>query len=403
MIVGALVDAGMPIDHLRSEIAKLGLPGISLDAKSVTRSHLVGTKFDVTYPPKDKARHLNDIEQIIGAAHLAPRVKERALSVFRILAQAEAKVHGTTVDKIHFHEVGAADAIVDVVGACIGLEYFGVEEVYASSINVGGGAIECGHGMMPVPAPATAELLKGIPTYSSGEIGELTTPTGAAVLAALASGFGAQPRMTVYAIGYGAGTRELSIPNLLRVSIGQPVPRAGVEPGADVASVEATARSLGAETGSVLVVETDIDDMLPEMLPDLASKLMDSGALDVHYLPITMKRGRPGVKVVAICPEDKLESVASNVFNHSTTFGLRVQRAQRITLRRQMTKVQTRFGLVGVKEGFLGKKVITASPEYRDCADAAAKAGVSLKEVYDEARAVYYGDRRATDVGRSES
>lgn len=302
MIVGSFIDAGMPIDYLRSHIARLGLSGLSLEADPTIRAHMAGTKFTVTYPTETRARHLSDIEEIISGSDLLPRVKERALSVFRRLAEAEAKVHGADIDSVHFHEVGAADAIVDIVGACVGLEYFGVESVYASSINVGGGTVECDHGIMPVPAPATAELLRGVPTYSTGEIGELATPTGAAILSTLASGFGRQPRMTPSAIGYGAGTKELDMPNLLRACIGDEVDTATQD--ADDTEVEMVASRLRAEAGSVVVVETDIDDMNPEMLPDLMSKLMDSGALDVHYSPITMKHGRPGVSLTAICSEE---------------------------------------------------------------------------------------------------
>mgnify|MGYP003786733781 CR=1 FL=1 len=387
MIVGSFIDAGMPIDHLRDQIAKLELPDVSLDAESVTRAHLAGTKFIVRYPAEDKARHLSDIEEIISAADLSTRVKERAISIFRRLAEAEAKVHGTSVDEVHFHEVGAADAIVDVVGACIGLEYFDVESVYVSSMNVGGGTVKCDHGIMPVPAPATAELLRGVPTYSTGEVGELTTPTGAAILSTLASDFGFQPKMTVSAIGYGAGTKELDAPNLLRVCIGTAADADGRHTVDSV--VETVAFRLGAEAGSVVVVETDIDDMNPEMLPDLTSRLIDSGALEAHYSPITMKHGRPGVSVTAICPEHALESVVNSMFRHSTTLGIRLQRSDRIKLRRRITKVQTQYGQIGVKEGFLGTNAITASPEYRDCAEAASRFGVPLSRVYDEALRSY--------------
>lgn len=389
MILGALLAAGMPLDHLRNEISKLGLPEVSLTADQVTRSHLVGTKFNVTYAAEEHARHLHDIERIITDAGLAERVTQRALAIFRRLAEAEAKVHGTSVDHIHFHEVGAVDAIVDIVGACIGLEYFGVDEVYSSSINVGGGTVKCDHGIMPVPAPATAELLTGVPTYSTGEVGELATPTGSAVLSTLASGFGHQPKMVVSAVGYGAGSKELPFPNLLRVFIGQR--HHSTE--ATCCSIPAVAAHLGAETDSVIVIETDIDDMNPEMFPGLISKLMSVGALDAHYSSITMKHGRPGIHVAVICTEERLEAVSQCLFEHSTTFGTRIHRADRVKLRRTMIEVQTPYGPIGVKLGYLGSRVVTASPEYRDCAEAADRANVPLASVYNETRAAYCRNR----------
>lgn len=389
MILGALLAAGMPLDHLRNEISKLGLPGISLKAGEVTRSHLVGTKFNVGYPAEEHARHLHDIEGIIIDAGLTERVTQRSLAVFRRLAEAEAKVHGTSVDHVHFHEVGAADAIVDIVGASIGLEYFGVDEVYSSSINVGGGTVKCDHGIMPVPAPATAELLTGIPTYSTGEVGELATPTGSAILSTLASGFGHQPKMVVSAVGYGAGSKELTTPNLLRVFIGRRDQRTDVA----CCSIPAVAAYLGAESDSVLVIETDIDDMNPEMLPGLLKRLMAAGALDAHYSSVIMKHGRPGINVAVICTEDRLEAVSQCLFEHSTTFGLRIQSADRVKLHRTMVEVRTPYGPIGIKLGCLGSRVVTVSPEYRDCAEAADKAGVPVASVYDEARTAYLRER----------
>lgn len=385
MIVGALIDAGMPLDYLRSEIEKLGLPGVAVQAEPVVRCHLAGTKFSVTYPTESRARHLSDIEQIIAGAGLASRIEERSVSIFRRLAEAEAKVHDTDANHVHFHEVGAADAIVDIVGACLGLEYFGVDEVYSSSINVGGGTVVCDHGVMPVPAPATAELLKGIPTYSTGEDGELATPTGSAILSTLADRFGPQPPMAAGAIGYGAGEKELSMPNLLRVSIGATAQCSAK----DDHTTSVAARALGTQTDSVVVIETEIDDMNPELVPELVRELMSSGALDAHYSAVTMKHGRPGLAICAICTEDQLEPVARCLFEQSSTFGIRIQRANRIKLDRRVFQVDTRYGKVGVKVGILGSRVVTASPEFADCAEAARRSSVSAAEVYDDARAAY--------------
>jgi uncharacterized protein (TIGR00299 family) protein len=389
MIVGALIHAGMPIDYLRSEIEMLELPGVWVDAEPAVRSHLAGVRFSVTYPKETRARHLSDIAAIIDNACLAQRVKERALAVFSRLAEAEAKVHNATVDEVHFHEVGAADAIVDIVGACLGLEYFGVDEVYASSINVGGGTVICDHGTMPVPAPATAELLKGVPTYSTGEIGELATPTGSAVLSGLAAGFGQQPAMVVRSIGYGAGARDLVIPNLLRVSIGEPAESLASDGTSGDQGVATVAEALGAQTDSVIVIETEIDDMNPETLPELLQKVMRVGALDVHHTAVSMKHGRPGLRLSATCTESSLEPVARCLFEQSTTFGIRIQRADRIKLDRRIVQVDTRYGRVGVKVGYLASRAVTASPEHRDCAEAARRSGVPLIDVYDETKAAW--------------
>ncbi|NLU42083.1 MAG: nickel pincer cofactor biosynthesis protein LarC [Firmicutes bacterium] len=389
MIVGALLHAGMPLDYLRSELEKLALPGVSVSAEPAVRAHLAGVRFYVNYPKETRARHLSDIAAIINRATLAQRVKERALAVFSRLAQAEAKVHNVDVDHVHFHEVGAADAIVDIVGACLGLEYFGVDEVYSSSINVGGGTVVCEHGTMPVPAPATAELLKGVSTYSTGEIGELATPTGSAVLSALAARFGQQPAMVVRSVGYGAGAKDLAIPNLLRVSIGEPADSATSDDALDNEIVTAVAEALGAQTDSVIVIETEIDDMNPEALPELVQKVMSAGALDVHHSPVSMKHGRPGLNLSAICDDNSLELVARCLFEQSTTFGIRTRRANRIKLQRTIVKVDTKYGQIGVKVGYLASRAVTASPEHRDCAEAARKSGVSVIEVYDEAKAAF--------------
>lgn len=391
MIVGALVDAGMPFDLLRSQIEKLGLPGVSVRAEPVMRAHLAGVKFSVTYPEETRARHLADTVAIIDQAALAARVKERAVSIFRRLAEAEAKVHNIDVERVHFHEVGAADAIVDIVAACLGLEYFGVSEVYSSSINVGGGTVVCEHGVMPVPAPATAELLRGVSTYSTGEIGELATPTGSAILSAIATRFGHQPAMVVRSIGYGAGARDLAIPNLLRVSIGEPAEN----PASDPAGVAAVAEALGARTDSVIAIETEIDDMNPEALPELVQKVIGAGALDVHHTPVFMKHGRPGLRLSAICTEDSLEKVARCLFEQSTTLGIRIQRADRIKLERRIVQVDTRYGQIGVKIGYLASRAVTVAPEHRDCVEAARRSGVPLIEVYDEAKAAW----RALQMG----
>jgi uncharacterized protein (TIGR00299 family) protein len=275
MTLGALVDAGMPIEVLRSELAKLNLPGYTLSSEKVRRSGLAATKIHVVLDEKiQPARHLSDIERIINGSSLSPSVKHKGLTIFRRLAEIEATVHGTTPDKVHFHEVGAVDALVDIVGSVIGLEHLGITEIIGSPLNVGSGTVHTAHGKLPVPAPATVELLKGIPLYSSSITFELTTPTGAAIISTLASSFGPLPQMKVNRIAYGAGNKDIpGQPNVLRLMLG-------------------TADAPYAEDRS-LIIETNIDDMDPRIYGHLIEQLMERGAQDAFLTPIIMKKGRP--------------------------------------------------------------------------------------------------------------
>src|SRR5262245_21655898 len=316
MILGALVDAGASFPALRTELSKLDLPGYSVECREVMKSGFRATKVDVhvegedeTAPVHGHARHhhpernLRRILDIIEPSELASRVKARAVRVFTRLAEAEARAHGTTIDQVHFHDVGAVDAIVDVVGSCIGLELLGIDAVHCGPLPVGGGFARGPHGKVPVPGPATAELLKGFPVVDTGVRRELLTPTGAAILTTLAASSGAMPPMTVTAVGSGAGTIELETPNIVRVFVGE---AAG-----------------GATEETICQLETTVDDMSPQLYEPLMERLFEVGALDVYLTPVQMKKSRPGVVVTALCEPPAVGALARVCFAESTTIGVR--------------------------------------------------------------------------------
>lgn len=371
MIVASLIDAGADVVTLRQQLAALPLEGYSLSIERVTKQGFAATRFhvhldDTTEQPH---RHLGHIRKIIDASRLPPAVKEMTLRIFTRLAEAEAKVHGTTIERVHFHEVGAVDAILDVVGAVLGLDLLRADQVVCSAVPVGSGTVTCRHGVMPVPAPATAELLRGIPMAASDETGELTTPTGAAVLTTLAASFGPAPTMTLQAVGYGAGTREgRTRPNLLRVLIGE-------------------ANTLG-ETDTVTVLETNLDDCPPELIGHCLELLFAEGALDAFITPIQMKKSRPGVMLTVLCEPHRADALERVLFAETTTFGVRRHLTGRTRMRRRHETVTTRFGDIRVKVGEWGEQR-TASPEYEDCRAAAERCGVPLRDVFAAAGAAW--------------
>jgi pyridinium-3,5-bisthiocarboxylic acid mononucleotide nickel chelatase len=302
---------------------------------------------------------------MITGSGLSENVKRRALSVFKRIGEAEAKIHGVPLEKIHFHEVGALDSIVDIVGACIALEILCVDEVQALPPRLGSGFVETAHGKFPVPAPATLELLKGVPVQSSNEPVELVTPTGAALLAEFCSRFGAMPAMNIEKIGYGAGTRDLEkTPNVLRAVLGN---------------------ASAGEADVISVIETNIDDMNPQLFGDVMERLLAAGALDVFFTSIQMKKNRPGTVLTVLCERHDVDRMAELLLSHTTSFGVRGHEVQRRKLARKIVKVSTRYGEIECKLGMLGAKVVSRSPEYESCKLAAAKAGVAVKEVYNEA------------------
>lgn len=372
MTLGALVDAGLEASSLERELAKLGLGGYTLQSKKIKKKGISGTKIDFLIDEgKGPHRSLRDIERIIDSSSLGGRVKELSKKVFGLLAQAEAKIHGLGINEVHFHEVGALDSILDIVGSVIGLELLGVERVYSSPVRLGSGTVKAAHGILPVPAPATAELLKGVPSRPIDVEGEVTTPTGAAILATLSSGFGAMPRLTIERIGYGAGTKEFpNLPNLLRVFIGE--------------SSEYDGRGLeGYDTDTVKLIETNIDDLSPEIYDYLMDRLLECGALDVYLTPIGMKKNRPGTKLSLLAPPERLGELAGIIFRETTTIGLRISDMERLKLRREMAEVETPYGRVRVKISRVGDGA-TIKPEYEDCKRIAKDKGIPLRDVYHE-------------------
>ena len=370
MLLGALADAGAGQAELRSGIAKLGLDGIELKFEKCLRAGIGGTNLTVDVAQDHDHRSLSRIEEIIHASALDEEVKSRSVGIFRRLGEVEAAIHQVPVEKVQFHEVGALDSITDIVGACIGFQLLGVEKIYCSPLNLGSGTIKAAHGVMPVPAPATAALVKGIPTYSDGPAVELTTPTGAAIVATLASEFGAMPAMRSSAIGYGAGDRDFSgRANLLRVVVGE--------------------QSQATETTEVFVIEANIDDMNPQIAGHVRERLLEAGALDVTLAPVYMKKDRPGFMISVLAKPEDREKLGALLFAETTTLGTRMYAAQRRVLERTWRQVTTKFGDVRVKVASENGSVRNFTPEYDDCRKIAIEEGVPLKDVIQQANFEY--------------
>ena len=365
MFLGALLDAGLPEAELRSQLSLLGLDGYTLTVGKKNRGAIAATTLSVESNESHPHRTLGDIRQLITASGLAEPVKATALSIFSLLAEAEAKVHGKPVDTVHFHEVGGIDSIVDIVGAAIGLDALKITRLHCTPLPMPQGWVQCAHGLLPLPAPAVCELLQGVPTYGVELSQELVTPTGAAIVKALATGYGPMPPMTMTAVGYGAGSQELANgqPNLLRLILG-------------------TAQSV-AEIQEVEVIETHLDDWSPETFPYLSEQLFALNALDVALIPIQMKKGRPGFLLRVICDRAAALAIKECILSETTAIGLRFRTEQRWTLPRETGTVPTRWGEVKVK------KVTTPTgevltPEYEDCRRVAVANNIPIKEVYAE-------------------
>lgn len=364
MTVAALIDAGAPAPELFEVLDSLGT-GARFRAERVKRKGIAATRFVVEHEDQKKHRHLPQIVKMIEGSRLADRAKQNAVKVFEALGAAEAEVHGVPIEKVHFHEVGAVDSICDIAGACQALEMLGVEAVFASKVNTGSGTVEADHGLMPVPTPATALLLKGVPVYARGPETELTTPTGAAILSALAQGFGALPPMTIERSGFGAGTKDFpAVANVLRVLV-------GTEGGAKEAAV-------------VSVIEANLDDSTPELLGHTMERLLEAGALDVTLEPVYMKKQRPGVRLSVISDPAAQEKLAALLFEETTTLGVRFWQAERRVLPRSHVEVETPYGRVRMKVSPAG-----SAPEFEDCRRLAAETGKPLKEIYAAAIAAY--------------
>ena len=369
MTLGALVDAGVDARAILDAVASLGLP-VEVSFEPVRRAGFRANYARVVCEPEHAHRPLHQIEGMIDRAALTPAQKDLAGRIFRRLGEAEARVHGTDIQEVRFHEVGAADSIVDIVGAAVGLDLLGVERIEASPVPPGRGTVRAAHGRMSLPAPATAELLKGIPLAESTVSMELTTPTGAAILATVAEAFGPLPAMTVESIGLGAGTKDLpGQGNILRLFVG---------------TVDVPASS-----DRIWVLETNLDALPGEVVGHASTLLMAAGALDTFLTPIQMKKNRPGVMLTVLCRRDQVPALEEIIFRETTTLGIRRSEVGRHKLRRQATTVETPLGPIGGKLGWIDGRPPTFSPEYEDCARVANARGVPLREVYNLAHAAY--------------
>jgi pyridinium-3,5-bisthiocarboxylic acid mononucleotide nickel chelatase len=361
MTVGALCDAGAPFAAVSSALTSLNL-GASFRLEKTKRKGMAASKFHVDGGEQKAHRHLPHIEKIICSGELTQRAKDNALAVFRKLGEAESKSHNVPLEKVHFHEVGAVDSISDIVGACVALDALGVDEVYASRINVGSGTVNTEHGVLPVPAPATAELLIGKPIFSAGPEVELTTPTGAAILAALAKGYGAAPALELISQGFGAGDMDFPTQaNVLRVLIGK--------------------RSTARESTTVAVMEANIDDSTPQVLAYAMERLLESGALDVTLETVYMKKNRPGTRLTVLSAPEMVDQLAAVLFEETSTLGVRFHNAERRVQSRTISAVDTSFGSVRVKQGANG----SYAPEFEDCRRLAIEHKVPLRAVIAEA------------------
>ena len=363
MFLGALLDAGFAFEDLEAHLQSLPLDGYRLKIKREMRNHISGTKFTVEQDTKKQSpRHLEDIQKIIQKSSLSNQVKAKATGIFEQIAKVEGQIHNTPLEKIHFHEVGAIDSIIDIVGALIGIECLGIRSFHVSPIPLGSGFVETAHGTIPIPAPATIELLKGIPIYDSGVRQEMVTPTGAALVKCLGESFGSMPPMVIRAVGYGVGKRDLpDRPNMLRILIGDASSEQDVE--------------------TVVILETNIDNTNPEWMGYLMEQLFHSGALDVVFLPIQMKKNRPGVQVHVIAHPDKRQTLMDIMFRESGTLGIRFQHAQREVLKRAEAKVDSPWGRMKVKQGIGRDGASFYQPEYDVCRDIARKHDRPLREI----------------------
>ncbi len=378
MTLGALVDAGADFETLKSELGRLGVHEYDLTCEKVVKRGIAATKISVTPhhhehdTPHHHSRNYSDIKRIIQASELPEGVKTRATAIFRHLGEAEAMVHGKDIEEIHFHEVGAVDAIVDIVGACVCLDLLGIEQVYASPMPTFHGMVEMAHGSFPLPAPATAEILKNVPWRTLGIEGELVTPTGAAIITEFAQEFGPMPPMTARSIGYGAGTKDFGIPNVLRVMVG------------DIEDKQ------GAEHAEVTVLETNIDDISPQIYEVVMERLFAAGALDVYMTPVQMKKNRPATLLSVICAPQDIVTMSNILFEETSTIGIRIDSRTRICLPRKIITLETKYGPIRLKIAQRSGEPVNVQPEYEDCKAAAAGHKVPLKTVRDAAIVAFY-------------
>jgi pyridinium-3,5-bisthiocarboxylic acid mononucleotide nickel chelatase len=375
MILGALVALEVDKNELIEQIKLLDVADFEVEFQTMDKSGISAIHAEVKYPPEHAHRHLRDIEKIINDSRLRTSVKKRAIQIFTKLAEAEAKVHGTSIEKIHFHEVGAMDAIVDIVGACIGFEILGIEKFYCSKIHTGSGFVKMAHGKFPVPPPAVAEILQSVnaPVYQTEIEGELITPTGAAIIATVCEGFGAIPEMQIEKSAYGAGTRDYKdFPNALRLILGT------------------TGESwIGADNGqrttdNLLLLETNIDDLSPENLGFVMERAFELGALDCWFMPIQMKKNRPATMISVLCNKEDKDIFTELLYTETTTLGVRVRKIERECLPRETVEIETEYGSISVKIARFKNKIVNAKPEYDQIREIALKSNKSLREIKKE-------------------
>jgi len=402
MLVGAMLDCGLDFELLRSELLKLGVEGYELSLRRVDRSGISAAKFDVHltgefhshghhhnhehshgehshgehshgHNHKSHHRSLSEIKRIISSSNFSELVKGRAQAIFQRIGEAEAKIHNVPIETVHFHEVGAIDSIVDVVGSCVAFDALEIGRIISSPLHVGSGTFQCAHGTYPVPGPATAELLKGVPIYSKDVEGELVTPTGAAIISSLAESYGPMPMMKIDKVGYGAGTRDYQkFPNALRAIIGE------MEEDADLTPA------------TVTVIEANIDDLNAQVFGYLMEKALAAGALDIFYTPAQMKKNRPGVLLTLLCDPPDRERMCDLIFRETTTLGVRYRNERREILTREFVTVETEYGPIRVKVSRARDgRVMNASPEFEDCRIAAEKSGVGLRDAQTAALKAY--------------
>jgi uncharacterized protein (TIGR00299 family) protein len=380
MMIGALLDLGFSFDELKDKLEQLSLKGYRLSCQKCSRSGISAIKFDVEAEHSHHHRGFTDIRRMIESSSLSSWVKEKSIEAFRKLAEAEGKIHGLPPEKVHFHEVGAVDSIIDIVGTMIALESFMPVQIFSSPVNVGQGTLTCQHGVYPVPGPAAQELLRNIPVFTNEVTGELTTPTGATLLATLVDSFGSRPAMKISGAGYGAGSREISgNANVLRISLGEKIGEAGesVSPEEKVAVIDAT-----------------IDDMSPQIYGYFQEKALSSGALDVFSTPIQMKKNRPAMKLTCVCAVADVDRIAALIFRETTTIGIRYTFAHRKTLDREFEKVETGYGPVTMKISLLNGEPVNFTPEFEDCRRLASEKNIALKEIQAAAVHAYLQNKK---------
>jgi uncharacterized protein (TIGR00299 family) protein len=374
MILGALIAAGVEAEAFKQQLSLLKVQGYSVDFETVDRSGISATYARVQTAEEHAHRHLSDILKIIYDSGLSDAVKDRAAKIFSRLAEAEARVHNQPVERIHFHEVGALDAIIDVVGAAIGFELLGIERFAASALHVGSGTVNMDHGRFPVPPPAVAELLKGVPFYSTDIVGELVTPTGAAIITTVCTDYGPIPQLKLQQAGYGAGARQYEkFPNALRILIGEDLTTSDIE--------------------RLWMIETNMDDISPQILGHVMERAFDLGALDCYFTSVQMKKNRPGVLLSILCRNEQRPALSELLFSETTTLGIRAYEVERRALERRVVTVETQYGPIDVKVAQLNGHIVKEMPEYEQCRQAAREANVPLRVVEDAARSAFAARR----------